>query len=107
MTNVRELYFKHKCLTRINSKPTFDTLHNMILKLNVNTSSFPSEFNRGSHSHVEIIIYPTTYDALAPMTLFVPTTHPGILRVDPEATYYVIAHTNLHHMEAPKVFSEY
>ena len=74
-TNVRELYFEHQDLTRINSKLTFAVLHNMVLQLKVNTVSVLCTLGGGMYSYICII--PITHATLAPLTPFIVPVHPG------------------------------
>ena len=90
-TNVRELYFEHKELRRINGEPNFESLHYLLLQIKANASSVPSNLGGGAHGYAGIILSPPTYGTLAPMTPFIIPVHPGILNVPMGSTQYAIA----------------
>ena len=76
-TNMCELYFEHKMLTRIADKPMFVSLHQLILQLNTGTSSIFTTLGGGTHGYVGIILTPSPHmDAtMALMTPFVIPVH--------------------------------
>ena len=77
--DVKELYFEHKVFTRIVGESTFDTLQKMLLQIKTNASSVPCTLDGGAQGFVGVVLSPTTYATLDPMTLFVAPTPPGIL----------------------------
>ena len=106
-SNVRELYFEHKDLTRIVGEPMFDGLHHMLLQVKANLSSVPSTLGGGTHGYAGAMLSVATYATLAPMTPFITPTHPGTLTVPAGATQYAIALIKTQHDEALRIFSEY
>ena len=95
--NVRELYFEQQDLTRINGKPTFAVIHNMVLQLKSNTVSVLCTLGGGAYRYIGIILPPVTYIAIAPMNILVVPAPPGPLNVANKTKQYQITHTtNLH-----------
>ena len=91
--NVRELYFEHQELTRINGGPMFITLHNMALRLKSNAISIPCTLGGGAYGYISIIMSPVTYATLAPFTPFIIIVPPESLNVADNAMQYQITHT--------------
>ena len=103
-TNFRNFYFEHKSLTRIVSKPTFSTLHLMLLQLKANTNSIRSTLVRGQHGYIRVILSPVTYATLAPIQYFESPVHPGILQIEYPATQYEIAFAKTLQDESVRTF---
>ena len=55
--NVRELYFEHQDLMRINSEPMFDHLHRMLQEIKANVVSVPTSLGGGAHGYIGIILF--------------------------------------------------
>ena len=106
-SNVRELYFEHKDLTRIIGEPVFDGLHQMLLEVKANLSSVPSTLCGGAYRYAGAILSIPTYATLASMTPFIISTYPGILTVPAGATQYAIDLLKTQHDKALITFSEY
>ena len=87
---VKDMYFKHQDLARINIKSMFDLLQCILLHLKANASSIPSTLGGRGHGFVEVIISAVTYTILAPIFPFANQVRPGILAVFAGATHYEI-----------------
>ena len=79
--NVYILYFEHKDLYRISGGPTFATLHHILLQLNTNEGSIPSELGGCAHGYIG------NHDT------FPPPNHHGVLTVALGATQLTISLT--------------
>ena len=75
--NFRDLYFKYKSLTRISGKPTFSTLHNLLLELKANAVYTPSTLGGGAHGFIGSILYAPIYTTLVPYQPFITPVHTG------------------------------
>ena len=106
-TNFRDLYFEHKRLTRIVGKPTFTTLHLLLLQLKVDASSVPSILVGGQHGCVGIILSLVTYATLSPVQSFIPPIHPGILQIAHPATQHKIYLAKTLHDKGVRTFPSY
>ena len=107
LTNYRDLYFEHKSLTRISSKPTFATLHQLLLELKVNAVSVPITLGRGAYGFIGIILSGSMHATLVPMTPFIILTHPGDLRVPMGSTQSQVVLAKTIHDEATQTFQSY
>ena len=87
---VKDMYFKHQDIARINVKSIFDLLRCILLHLKANASSIPSTLGGRGLKFVEVIISEVAYTILAPMFPFVDQVRPGILVVFSGATRYEI-----------------
>ena len=106
-SSVRELYFKHKDMSRIVGEPKFDSLHQMLLEVKENLSSVPSTLGGGAHGYVGVILSVPTYAILVPMTPFRTLAHPSTLTVPPGVTQYDITLIKTQHDENMRTFYEY
>ena len=86
-------YFEHQDLTHIHGDPTFNTLHSIVLQLNIKATSVPKTLGSGAHGCAGDVLSPITYAALMPLTPFAIPTHPGPLNLMDGATRYVIYNT--------------
>ena len=60
----------------------FALLYTILLKLKVNTRSFPAALGGGTHRYTGIILSLVTYAIFAPMTYFFTPVHLGLLAVN-------------------------
>ena len=86
--NVRELYFEHQDLIRINGVPTFAALHNMFLQLKANAVSVTCMLSKGTCGHIGTILSPVTYATVDPMNPFIILVPLGPLNITNDATQY-------------------
>ena len=106
-TNMRELFFEHKQLTRINGKPNFASLHNIHLECKASCSSVSCPLGGGAYLYADILLLADTYATLVPDTSFIVSLHPGILNVDVGTTQYEIAFAKTQHDKVSRIFTEY
>ena len=78
LTNYRDLYFMYKNLIQISGKPSFPTLHQLLLELKANAGSVPISLGGGDHDFIGIILPAPTYATIAPMTSFIIPVYPGM-----------------------------
>ena len=105
--NFRDLYFEHKSLSQIFSKPTFSTLHLILLQFKANASFVSSTLGRGQKGYIGGIRSLVTYATLAPTQPFKPPAHPGIFQIKHPATQYEIALAKTLHDESVRTFHSY
>ena len=67
----------------------------------------PSTLSGGEYGYAGSILSASTYDTLAPMTLFITPAHSSTLTEPPGAIQYDIALNNTHHDENMRTFSGY
>ena len=79
----------------------------MLLELKANCSQVPCTSGSGEYGYAVIILSPTTYATLAPMTPFAIPIHLDILHVPLDATQYKIVRAKTQHDETLRQFSEY
>ena len=84
--NVRIIYLEHQDLTCIRVKPTFNTLHSMVIQLKANVISVLTTLGGSVRGYVRDILSPVTYATLAPLIPSLITTHPGSLNLTVGAT---------------------
>ena len=106
-TDLKELFFEHKLLPKINGEPTFSNLHQLLRLLKANACSVPCTLGGGTHGYIGILVSAMTYATLAPGTPFVIPVHPGPLHLPPGLTQYQIALEKNQHEEALRVSHEY
>ena len=105
--NVRELYFKHQDLTRINGKQTLAALHNIALHLKINAGSILCTLCGGVYSYIGIGIFLVAYATTVPMNSFIVPDPLGPLNVTNNATQYQIALTTAFHEMATHTLRTY
>ena len=78
-------FFSKLDLTRILGIPTYDALHQMMLKLKSNALSIHSNIGGGTHVNLGLLTTNMKYGTLSPV-LYVYTAHPVILQTPNNAT---------------------
>ena len=74
--NVKNVYFQHRVLTRVHSKPHFESLKILLDKIKASASSVTSNLGGGIYVHLGLLIYDTRYATLS-ATAFVNLVNPG------------------------------
>src|SRR5687768_6980471 len=74
--HVKDMYFQHKVLTQVHSKPTFNLLKIINNELKANASSVPSTLGGGMFGHLSLLLGPVQYTTILP-TLFISPDNPG------------------------------
>ena len=106
-TAVKEIYFNHQDLTRINGEPIFAALHHMMLQLKASILSVLCTLGGCAYGYIGIILSTIVYTTLAPFTLSIVPVPLRPLNVTNSATQYQIAHTRVLHETATHTFSKY
>ena len=76
--SVKDTYFQHTVLTRINQRPTYASLQNCPNELKANASSVPTTLGGGLHGHLGLLLLTDTiYGSLTNNVLFVIPVNPG------------------------------
>ena len=76
--SVKDTYFQHKMLTKINGKPTYPSLQMLHTELKANAASVPSTLlGGGLHGHLGLLLTVTAYATLQPTTAWVTPPNPG------------------------------
>ena len=83
--NYREKFFPKLDLTRILGIPTYDSLHQIKLELDINALYVHSNLGGGTHGHLGIWMINTKYATLSPIA-YVRPVHPSILQIPSNAT---------------------
>ena len=97
--------FPQPALTKIDGKPSYDTLKIVNDELSANAASVHTELGGGAHGYLAITVSPTVYATLS-ATAFVPPTLPGPV-VTTGLTGPQILAANCTYDTAKKKFKEY
>ena len=89
-TNLNELYFEYKVLTKIIGEPTFDKLHKMFQQLQANTAAVPCTLGGVANGSLGMLVSTAQYNTVTPGAPFVPPHMPCALVIDPAYTQYQI-----------------
>ena len=95
--NYRDLYFEYKHLAQISVKPSFVTLHQLLLELKANAVSVSITLEGRGQGCIGIIMSYHTYATLAPMAPFIVMIHLGIFTVVTGSTQYETALVKILH----------
>ena len=76
--NVKDVYFQHKVLTRVQGKPHLKSLKILLDKLKANASSVTSTLGGGMYVHLGLLLSAQQYATLS-ATAFVIPINPGPL----------------------------
>ena len=98
-TDLNELYFEYKVLTKIEGDPDFSKFHQPIRYLTANACSVPCTLGGGANGYIGMLVSNTAYTSLAPGTLFIAPLYPGVLYIPTAVTQYQIAHFKSQHEE--------
>ena len=69
--SVKDTFFQHKLLTRIQHRPSYESLQNCLNELKANASSVPTILGGGMHGHLGLVLSDATYGTLTNNVLFV------------------------------------
>ena len=105
-TNFRENYFQHPELTKIIGEPTFESLTTPINELKSNAQSVHSTLGGGAHGHLGLVLTPTDYAVVAPMTPYVRPLFPGVFRLPANVTDTQAQILREQHRESLRQFQE-
>ena len=87
--NYKDAFFELANLTVIHGEPTIERLNKFQNYIKTNTKSVYSNMGGGAHDHIGPVLNDTQNMLISP-TIFVYTTHPGLIII-PDST---IAHSN-------------
>jgi len=76
VTDICEIYFQNKVLTRVSVPPTFGSLQVLVDELKANASSVPSVLGSGQYGHLGLLLTATQFATLS-TTPFESPINPG------------------------------
>lgn len=75
--SVKDTFFQHKLLTRIQHRPSYESLQNCLNELKANASSVPTTLGGGLHGHLGLVLSDAIYGTLTNNVLFQTPQNPG------------------------------
>ena len=85
ISNVKDVYFQHKFLTRVHGKPHFEYLKILLDELKANVSSFTSTLGGGMYGHLSLLLSDIIYATFS-ATSFVSSTNPDTFNPPAQGT---------------------
>ena len=73
ISDIKTQYFQNKILSYVHSQPTCTMLHTIIDKLKANVSLVSTILGGGDHSHLDLILTPTSYTNPNPTSALYPS----------------------------------
>ena len=74
--NLREVFFPHATLTKVNGNPTFRDITDIRSEVLANARSVPSPYGGGAHGHMGLALSPSKYARICPKQPFIRPTAP-------------------------------
>ena len=106
-TNLKEVFFSHAALGKIQGNPTYEDIQKLYRQCKANAKSVPCVLGGVANGHLGLIISPLAYARIAPGTPYTRALHPGVLAPPGDAaTGFQITEARTQHNDAIRLFME-